>query len=116
MSTTSTPLQDRNGALVPCDPRDYFASLERVAEPTDSCDGCGETPGIYVLDPRCKPICKACAKYHLGHDQAEEKMIRSIIGAAIVAALNAGAGEELVRRAFEDALHERIRVEGEWMP
>lgn len=112
---SANPLQDRNGRLVPTSTTEYLAGLERVEPPT-SCDSCGEAGAVYVTH-LTSPVCLACAMYQLGHDQSEEALIRSMLGAAICAAVHiAGdAGEELVRRAFEDALHERTRVESDYM-
>ena len=76
------------------------------------CSGCWEAPAI--ASDGSNNYCEACLRYIFGYSQTEEKMVRSIVGAAAAAARDAGASEELVRLAVEDAFTDQVRVETEW--
>jgi hypothetical protein len=56
-------------------------------------------------------LCEACLRQFHGDDMKEEALVRGIVGAAVAAALDAGASEQLVQTAVDDALSDRVRVE-----
>lgn len=56
-------------------------------------------------------MCEACLRQFHGSDTEEERMVRAIVGAAVAAALEMGASEDLVRAAVDDAFSQRVRVE-----
>ena len=87
--------------------------VEKVsADDRQSCDTCAEHLGFGYLDGEPNPSCLACIRYHFGYEQAEEALVRSIIGGAVAAALATNVPEELVRLAFEDALRGAVRFDG----
>jgi len=114
MSTTTADGATR--PLVPRDFDDYLAAnygpMESVS--TKACSGCGNSVAI-VRECNGNVYCHGCLRYSFGCDAAEEKMVRAIIGGAVAAALGAGASEELVHLAVQDALGENVRVEGDWI-
>jgi len=110
----------RSYRLVP----DSFAefSLMRVRRLTDAellasgpygCKGCGQHGGFGYLDARGELLCEGCLRYQLGYEQAEENNVRLIVGSAVAAALAAGASEQLVRVAVDDALYDLTRVDSD---
>src|SRR3954452_4168379 len=107
----------RQHRVVPDSFTEFYAS--RVRRLTDGetlatgpygCRGCGEHAAFGYLDAGGEMLCEGCLRYQLGYEQAEEKNIRLIIGSAVAAALAAGAPEELVHLAVDDALREAVRI------
>ena len=103
---------------------DSFAefSLTRVRRLTDpellasgsyGCEGCGEHGAFGYLTTTGELLCEGCLRYQLGYEQAEENNVRLIVGSAVAAALAAGASEQLVRVAVDDALFDLARVHSE---
>ena len=78
------------------------------------CPGCGKHPTAYKLR---KPglndaaFCECCLRHFHGHDVAEDRLVRGMIGAAVRAALDEGASDALVRAVLQDALDERDRAD-----
>src|SRR3954468_7202243 len=110
----------RQQRLVP----DTFAEFDgtRVRRLPDSellatgpygCRGCGEHPALGHLDGGAEMLCEGCLRYHLGYEQAEERNVRLIVSSAIAGALAAGAPEDMIRMAVEDALRETVRVDAD---
>ncbi len=108
MSTTGT-----TQPIVPRDFGDYLATNYGpvLRDSTRTCDGCGN-PTTIGREGNGNVYCHGCLRYHFGVDTTEEEMVRSIIGAAISAALAAGASEQLVRAAIADAMREAVHVDG----
>jgi hypothetical protein len=76
------------------------------------CRGCGEHAAFGYLDGR-DMLCEGCLRYHLGYEQAEERTVRLIVSSAIAGALAAGAPEDMIRMAVDDALCEAVRVDAD---
>jgi hypothetical protein len=76
------------------------------------CRGCGGNAAFGWLDGRDR-LCEACLRYHLGYEQAEERNVRLIVSSAVAGALAAGAPEDMIRMAVEDALRETVRVDAD---
>jgi hypothetical protein len=103
---------------------DSFAefSVRRVRRLTDAellasgpygCRGCGAHAAFGYLDGAHDMLCEGCLRYHLGYEQAEERNARFIVSAAVAGALAAGAPEDMIRMAVEDALREAVRVDAD---
>jgi hypothetical protein len=103
---------------------DSFAefSAGRVRRVTDAellmsgpygCRGCGEHAAYGYLDGARDMLCEGCLRYHHGYEQAEERSVRLIVSSAIAGALAAGAPEDMIRMAVEDALREAVRVDAD---
>ena len=109
MSTTTGTTQP----IVPRDFGDYLAANYGPVPPdsTKTCSGCGN-PVAIARESNGNVYCRGCLRYSFGCDTTEEEMVRSIIGAAISAALAAGASEQLVRAAIADAMREAVHVDG----
>lgn len=80
----SVPRPEReNGMTVPLRFEDYLATKPPGRPDRDgTCAGCGKHEPLTAREH-----CEACAKYHYGYDQAEEKVLDLTIGAAIHSAL-----------------------------
>jgi hypothetical protein len=88
--------------LVPSRFEEY---VDRFFEPlpkSSRCTGCFVGPAI--ARDTANSYCEPCLRYGWGFDQAEEKMVRALLGAAVAAALECGASKELVRRAVNAAV------------
>jgi hypothetical protein len=101
---------------------DSFAAFHasRVRRLTDAellttgpygCRGCGEHAGFGYLRESGELLCESCLRYVLGYEQATEESVRLIVGSAVAAALAAGANEEMIYRAVDDAVGKGVRVE-----
>jgi hypothetical protein len=77
------------------------------------CRGCGANAAYGFLDGARDMLCEGCLRYHLGYEQAEERNARFIVSAAVAGALAAGAPEDMIRVAVEDALREAVRVDAD---
>jgi hypothetical protein len=103
---------------------DSFAefSAARVTRLTDAellasgpygCRGCGTHAAVGYLDASRELLCEGCLRYQLGYEQAEERNVRLILTSAVAGALAAGAPEDMIRVAFEDALRGVVRVDAD---
>lgn len=90
-----------------------LTDAEMLAAGPYGCRGCGEHAAFGYLDVTGESLCEGCLRYHLGYEQAEEKHVRLVIGAAVAAALAAGAAEEMIHLAVEDALRDAVRVDAD---
>jgi hypothetical protein len=97
-------------------------SVTRVTRLTDAelfasgpygCRGCGANAAIGYLDSTHETLCEGCLRYHLGYEQAEERNVRLILSSAVAGALAAGAPEDMIRVAFEDALRNVLRIDAD---
>src|SRR3954447_8158208 len=77
------------------------------------CRGCSEHAAFGYLDATHEMLCEGCLRYHLGYEQAEERTVRLIVSSAIAGALAAGAPEDMIRMAVDDALCEAVRVDAD---
>jgi hypothetical protein len=77
------------------------------------CRGCGAHAAFGYLDSTREMLCEGCLRYHLGYEQAEERSVRLIVSSAVAGGLAAGAPEDMIRMAVEDALHESVRVDAD---
>jgi hypothetical protein len=93
---------------------DYLeAARAEPCEPGGRCEGCHRT------ELRCWAVaypagasleCEACLRYEHGREQGAEQAARTIVGAAVAAAVDGGATVEFVRQAFEDAIEARAQI------
>jgi len=100
--------------LVPLRLDDYIAMrTARPVKPGQECTGCFE--GTAIADDGANAYCDRCWSRNHEFDRVEETTVRTIVGAAVAAALAVEASEELVRAAVEDALagHIDVRLPGE---
>jgi hypothetical protein len=102
---------DPDRRMVPIRFEDYLAVRGASEGDPASCTSCGRDGAHLRLEDAAGVYCEDCARYHHGFDQAEEKMVRNIVAAAIDAARGAGASDELVRAAIADAWSERVHVD-----
>jgi len=97
--------QTAENRVVPMMFEDYVAKFfQPLSAPGETCSGCLEHPAI--AKDTGNRYCEVCLRYSHGYDQAEEKLVRSLVQGAIAAALDAGASGELVRRAVLAAVEQ----------
>ncbi len=80
----ATACANRGARLVPLTFEKYIATMAPVSAGT-KCEVCG-APAAIARDGR-NAACAACLHYQFGYDQAEEKLVRATIGAAVSGAL-----------------------------
>ncbi len=98
----------RGARRVPITFDDYLVTRGAKEVEPQTCASCRPEGGRWSLGDSVD--CEPCLKYMHGYDQAEEVMVRRIVGAAVAAALDAGASLEFVRAAVDDALDDSIRT------
>jgi hypothetical protein len=93
-----------------------LTDTELLASGPYSCRGCGAHAAVGYLDYLDAPhemLCEGCLRYHLGYEQAEERNVRLILSSAVAGALAAGAPQDLIRVAVEDALRDAVRIDAD---
>lgn len=94
-----SPTVDR---VVPASFEDYVDANYLLLVHPRGCTGCHSGPAI--ARDAVNSYCEPCIRYSWGYDQAEEKLIRMMIGGALRSAAASGASETLIRAAVEAAL------------
>lgn len=92
----------------------FEAYIDTFFQPTEggtTCTGCLRGEAI-AYDGVANRYCEPCLRYSYGYDQAEEKMIRSMVSAAISAARDSGAPLNVIARAVYDGMRQALADDG----
>jgi hypothetical protein len=79
--------------------RDAELHPDLYDEDREDCTDCRKPAERLTLDGYCDP----CLQYQWGYDQAQETTAVSLLGGAIMAALEADIPRELIRKTIDDA-------------